>query len=155
MQRSIACWSITYERSLAMQIKRKYKFRKVRGIFCYNQNMNKFFNPSFLLRLGLAATILYAAISSFISPSEWIGFFPEWMRAILPAGLLLNGFSVFEIILAAWLLSGYQIFWAGLICAALMVGIIIFNPGALIITFRDIGLAFAALALAVMERNNG
>ena len=108
--------------------------------------------PALLLRIGLAFTFLYAALSGFFEPDSWIGFFPEWLRATFPPYPLLTAFGIFEIALAFWLLSGKYIYWAAHIYALTMVGIVIFNPGAFIITFRDVGLAFAGWALAGISK---
>jgi uncharacterized membrane protein len=107
--------------------------------------------PAFLLRMGLAATFLYAAISGFVQPDDWVGFFPEWLRALIPAYLMLLAFGVFEIAVALALIFNKYTYWAAHLYALTMVGIVIANPGALIITFRDIGLAFAGWALAALS----
>lgn len=102
---------------------------------------------SLILRIALASVFLYAAISSFISPNDWIGYMPRFMRGIVPDDVLLGGFSVFEIALSVWLLSGLFVKYAALLSAALLAGIVMLNPALLPITFRDIGLFIAALAL--------
>ncbi len=107
---------------------------------------------SWLLRIGLAFVFLYAAISSFVNPDAWIGFFPAFLVSIVPAGFLLGGFSVYEIVLALWLLSGRWLMYAGYLAAATFAGIVLTNPGVLDLTFRDVGLFFAALALALLSR---
>ncbi|HEU4716009.1 MAG TPA: DoxX family membrane protein [Candidatus Saccharimonadales bacterium] len=104
-------------------------------------------NVSLILRIALASVFLYAAISSFISPNDWIGYMPKFMRGFVPDDLLLAGFSVFEIALSVWLLSGLYVRYAALLSAALLGGIVVLNPALLPITFRDIGLFIAALAL--------
>ena len=104
-------------------------------------------NVSLILRIALASVFLYAAISSFISPNDWIGYMPRFMRSIVPDDVLLGGFSVFEIALSVWLLSGLFVKYAALLSAALLAGIVVLNPALLPITFRDIGLFIAALAL--------
>ena len=106
-----------------------------------------------LLSIGLAATFFYAAISSLQRPDDWVGFLPAFLRSDPLAGTLLTIFSIFEIGLAVWLVSGIKTTFAAMISAAVMVGIILADPGALIITFRDIGLAFAAVALAVLAKH--
>lgn len=112
--------------------------------------------PQMLLRLGLAFTLLYAAWSSFQRPLDWVGFLPPAIAAWLPAGMsmqqFLMVFSLFEIVLALLLLLGKQLIFASLVTAVLMFGIMWFNPGAMDILFRDIGLVSAALALAVLAR---
>lgn len=105
-----------------------------------------------LLRLGIAFTFFYAAIFSFLNPNDWVGFFPIFLRELFGAQLL-NIFSFYELILGFWLLSGKYGFAASLISAATIAGIVVFNLGALDIVFRDVGLFFAALALAVLNRN--
>lgn len=104
-------------------------------------------NVSLILRIALASVFLYAAISSFISPNDWIGYMPSFMRGIVPDSLLLGGFSMLEIVLSLWLLSGRNMIDASLVSAALLGGIVVLNPALLPITFRDIGLFIAALAL--------
>lgn len=112
---------------------------------------NKGSNVSLLLRAALAFVFLYAAISSFISPNDWIGYMPRFMRGIVPDQLLLSGFSLVEIGLSLWLLSGFYVKYAALLAAAMMIGIVVLNPLLLPITFRDIGLFIAALALYAEE----
>jgi uncharacterized membrane protein len=109
-------------------------------------------SPSLLLRLGLAFTFLYAAISGFIDPDAWIGFFPEWLRALISGYSLLLVFGVFEIVIALALIFDKYTYWMAHIYALTMVGIVVFNPGALIITFRDVGLALAGWALALLAK---
>jgi uncharacterized membrane protein YphA (DoxX/SURF4 family) len=101
-----------------------------------------------LLRLGLATMFLYAAISSFVNPEDWVGYFPSFMKDIVPADTLLKLFSVYELALAGLLLTGVYVRYVALLCAATLIGIVVFNFSLFAISFRDIGLAFAALALA-------
>jgi uncharacterized membrane protein YphA (DoxX/SURF4 family) len=108
-------------------------------------------NVSLILRIALAFVFLYASISSFLSPSDWIGYMPRFMRGIVPDALLLGGFSLFEIALSVWLLSGLYAKYAALLAAAMLVGIVALNPLLLPITFRDVGLFIAALALFAEE----
>lgn len=60
-------------------------------------------------------------------------------------------FAVYEVILGLWLVSGFYLKWAAMLCALTLAGIVVLNPHDLIVTFRDIGLAFAALALVFIE----
>lgn len=102
-----------------------------------------------LIRLGLAIVFLYAAISSFLDPREWLGFLPPFLTRLIDGEILLKIFSVYELLLAAWLISGVYTRYAGLLCAATLAGIVASNFSLFAISFRDIGLMFAALALAV------
>jgi len=107
--------------------------------------------PALLLRGGLAVIFLYAAISSFVNPDDWAGYLPGILTDRVDVDLLLKGFSVYELALAAWLLSGVYVRYAALLCAATLLGIIVSNFSLFAITFRDIALVFAALALASMK----
>ncbi len=108
---------------------------------------------SFLLRTGLAITFLFAAIASFIEPDAWIGFFPEWMRTLLPETILLFGFSFYEAFLACWLLSNKKPFEAAVLSSLTLLLIILANVTVLYIVFRDVAIFFASLALAALHFN--
>ena len=94
---------------------------------------------------------LYVVFSSFRSPESWIGFFPSFLQDLIPAKVLLTSFSVVELIVAIWLLSGKYMVYAALLSAAMFFGIVVFNLGGLDLVFRDVGLGFAAIALAVLH----
>ncbi|MBI4122869.1 MAG: hypothetical protein HY458_00700 [Parcubacteria group bacterium] len=112
--------------------------------------------PQVFLRLGLAFTLLYAAWSAFQNPLNWIGFLPSVIISLIPFQVkpqeLLMAFSVVQVGLAALLLWGKQLVFASLAASAFLLGIIWFNLGAMDIVFRDVGLFFAALALALLAR---
>ncbi len=112
--------------------------------------------PQVFLRLGLAFTLLYAAWSSFQNPLSWIGFLPSGVISLIPFQVtvqeLLMALSIFQVGLAGLLLLGKQLVPASLAVSALLLGIIWFNLGAMDILFRDIGLFFAAIALALLAR---
>lgn len=107
-----------------------------------------------LLRVGLATVFLYAAVSSLVSPREWIGYLPPVLTSHISGFTLLKFFSVYEFALAAWLLSGVYARYAGLLCAATLAGIVVSNFSLFAISFRDIGLVFAALALALSPEDS-
>jgi len=100
----------------------------------------------FLLRVGLALTLLYAGISIFVAPLNWVGFVPEFIRVIYPAESFIIVHAVFDLLLGAGLLWGrYLWFFSGL--AFFNLASILLFYGVDDITFRDIGLLFMALAL--------
>lgn len=103
-----------------------------------------------LLRLGLAFVFFYAAIGGFVSPNDWIG----WLPVFLQNTLILNLFSIIEIIMGVWLLSGYRSFWVGILSGFMLSGIVVFNFQLIVVVFRDVGLALAAFALAFLSSNN-
>lgn len=106
--------------------------------------------PIYALQFGLAFVFLYAAYAQFVRPQDWIGYFPSYVRGYIPNTLLLNLFSAGEVALALWVLSGWRIYIASLLAAAAFLGITVTNLSVLDVTFRDVGLAAAALALAVL-----
>lgn len=106
---------------------------------------------SLLIRIGLAAVFVYAAIDAFIEPGAWISYVPMFSNSFINTKLALDLLSVFQIFLAIWLIVGKYIKISALIAAAMLGGIMIFNIPTLLITFRDIGLVFAAIALLFLE----
>lgn len=106
--------------------------------------------PQLLLRAGLALMFLYAAISGLTNPDSWVGYLPHLITERIDAHTILPFFSMYELILAAWLLSGLFVRYAALLVAATLAGIVASNISLFAITFRDMSLLFAALALAAM-----
>ena len=100
-----------------------------------------------LLRAGLGLMFIYAAVSSFTNPNEWIGYLPQIARDHVDGAALLHVFSVWELVLAIWLASGRAVKWAALCVAATLAGVVVSNFGLFAITFRDMALLLCALAL--------
>jgi hypothetical protein len=103
-----------------------------------------------VLRFAIAFTFFYAAISGFINPGNWIGYFPTWFALPgVPMDTLLIAWNIFEILLGGWILFGKKIFIPSIIAALLLLGITVVNFGQIEILFRDIALGLAALSLAL------
>ena len=109
-----------------------------------------------ILRLGLAFTLLYPALSALRDPFSWVGYFPEFI-SIIPVDRIvpLYIFGVIQIILAVWILSGRKVFIPAIVTALMLFGIVLFNINQLDILFRDIVIAAAAIALALMTKGGG
>ncbi len=105
---------------------------------------------SFFLRLALSIPFLYAALAAFLTPESWLGFLPGWVGFIMPAEIALSLFSIFQLILSLWLLSGKWLRYSSPLAAVTLLGITVFNVGALDIVFRDVGLLLAAVALTIL-----
>lgn len=107
-----------------------------------------------LLRLGLAFVFAYAGLGVLIAPENWLGYIPLFVKNILGGytDVFLSLHAVFELILAAWLLWGKWIRWAALIAFLDLLAITVFNLSLIDIVFRDVGLAFAALALYFLRK---
>ncbi len=108
--------------------------------------------PALFLRLGLALILLYAAVSSFVSPNDWVGYLPGTLTDRFSADVLLKIFSVYELLLAGWLLSGVYTRYAALLVAATLGGIVVTNFELFMITFRDMALILACLSLAALSK---
>lgn len=113
--------------------------------------MKKELVVSFLLRIGLASVFGYAAVASFLDPSSWVGYFPNFLRDLIPENTLLTLFSISELILAVWLLWGRYLFFAGAVSASMMLGIILANTFLLDVVFRDIAIFFSSIALSYLD----
>lgn len=107
-----------------------------------------------LLRLSLAFAFIYAGASSILSPSLWLAFLPIWLSRIWPLENWLIAFSVFEILLALWILSGVKLLWSSLLAAAVLFAITVSNLMSLSIVFRDLSLGIAATALTALAKEN-
>lgn len=105
-----------------------------------------------LLRVSIAVVFLYAAIGATLQPFEWIGFIPQVAERIAPAKTLLVGFSLFQLFLAIWVLSGWKQFFSAGLAALTLLAIIIADWGDLTVLFRDFAIFFAALALTVSSK---
>ncbi|OGE31085.1 hypothetical protein A2631_05425 [Candidatus Daviesbacteria bacterium RIFCSPHIGHO2_01_FULL_44_29] len=105
-----------------------------------------------VLRLGLAFVFLYASISSFLFPENWIWFIPDWMQKIIPAEPMLMAHASFELALGIWLISGKKLFYAALVAALDLLAIMLPNIGIFDTVFRDVGLLASAVALALLSR---
>ena len=106
---------------------------------------------SFLLRLGLAFVLCYAAIAMHYMPSTFTKYVPFSVQHIIPLSLFLPLLGILEVSLSIWLLSGWYVTYPAVITALMMILIVIFNPQYFSVLFRNISIFFSALALAVMD----
>lgn len=107
--------------------------------------------PSLLLRVGLAFVFLYAGIASLQQPLAWEGYVPHFISSVLGITTGLRVIAIGEIVLGMWLLVGKFAKYAAALSALMFAGIILVNLNELLITFRDVGLLFAALALYFID----
>jgi len=110
---------------------------------------------SLLLRSGLAIVFIYAAISSFLNPTNWIGFIPNFIELIIPKETFLIIFSIFEILLGFGLLLDYKIYNLSIISSVTLFVILFGNISALDILFRDVAILFMSLTLVALSYRKG
>ncbi len=118
-------------------------------------------NPAWALRLGLGLMYLYSGFDLFYYPSHWYGFVPQWFsRAIMPflsTEIYLRIQGAGEIVIGLLFLAWFSGVWgvraAALLAVFEMASILLF-VGIDPITFRDIGLLGATLALLVISFQN-
>lgn len=108
-------------------------------------------NQSILfLRLGLSIAFGYAGIGSLLQPEVWIGYLPLFVSNLSFAPAILTIFSVFELSLVAWLLSGWKTKYAAALAGFMLAGIVVTNISDFTIVFRDLALVFSAIALFLL-----
>lgn len=105
-----------------------------------------------LLKIGVAFSFIYAAISGFFEPNSWVGYIPTFMTTIIEAKILLIIIGVGQIIIALALLFMENPFYPAILSALMLSGIIVFNLSQLDILFRDIPIALTAIAIALIYR---
>lgn len=104
--------------------------------------------PQLLLRLAVAFSFAYPPIAALIEPDSWIGYFP----AFIPASItLLHVFGAVELILALWIVFGRRITIPALLAAFILLAIVVLNGAQFDVLFRDVSIALAALALALVD----
>lgn len=113
--------------------------------------MHKAELASFFLRIGLAFVFSYAVYSFFLNPEVWVHYFPDFMLVAIPFSILSFAFALYEIVLSLWLLSGRYLFFASILSALTLFGIVVFNLDAFNILFRNVAIFFSAVALAILN----
>ena len=114
--------------------------------------------PEWSLRLGLGLMYIYSGYDLFTNPQHWYGFVPQWfsraVTSIVPITTYLRLQGIGELVLGflflAWFLGRGSVRIAAAI-ATIEMGLILLFVGIDPITFRDIGLLGAALAILVLS----
>ena len=111
------------------------------------------YDGSFFIRIGLAFVFIFAALSAFFNPQAWIGYVPSFVTNFITRAYFLFFHDVINLALGIWLLSGKKTYYAAIVSCIMLAGITLTNLGTFLVTFRDVGLFFAAVALAVLSKN--
>ena len=99
-----------------------------------------------ILRVGLGLVFLYAGTASLESPTNWVGFVPDFVGWVVPKETFLTAHSFFELALGVGLVAGLWTPVLSMLAFLSLFSILIFF-GIDEVTFRDFGLAVMALAL--------
>ena len=112
--------------------------------------------PELLLRLGVAFSFLYPALSALSDPYSWLGYFPGFILSLgIEPLILLHVFGAVEVVLALWILLGKNIFIPSLATVVMLLAIVLFNLSQFPILFRDVSIALMAIALMYMHHPYG
>ena len=114
-------------------------------------------SPEWMLRLGLGGLYLYSGYDLLVNPSGWTWAVPFWFSKIVTAAMPLQTYLqlqgaielTFAAVLLLWFIPRRMVAFVSLLSAFEFLFILIFAPQ-FSITFRDIGLLGAALALAIL-----
>lgn len=110
-------------------------------------------NATFFLKLGIAFAFIYAGVSGLVTPLNWTGYFPESLRSVINSQTLILIWSIAEIALGIWIFSEHMLGLSSAIATVALIVVVLFNIPQMDILFRDISLAFAALALSIEAHN--
>ena len=118
--------------------------------------------PEWPLRLGLGLMYLYSGYDIFYHPDGWVWVIPQWFSQIvslvIPVTAYLRFQGVAEFIMGLIFIAGWG--WkrgvriAAILATLEMTGILLFS-GINSITFRDIGLLGAVIALVIILFKEG
>ncbi|MGC9603608.1 MAG: DoxX family membrane protein [Minisyncoccia bacterium] len=107
-------------------------------------------SPVLILRFGLGLTFLYASLHMLFDPASWVGFIPQWVGGIIAPNVFLLIHSIFELLVSVLLLLGIFLPAVSFLAFLDFVAILLLY-GVDDLTFRDFGLALAALALFALS----
>ncbi len=105
------------------------------------------------LRLMLIFVFMYAAIGGFVNSTGWVGFVPTWVTKFgFSQVTFLHLTDLGQIAISLGLLFDFKTKWLAWLSGLFLLSIVVFSGvGFLDLTFRDIGLAAAALALGFIS----
>jgi hypothetical protein len=93
----------------------------------------------------------FAAINFTLHPQLGFAYIPSYVQAIIPPALFLHIFSVYEVVLTVWLLSGKWNRYCGLLTAATLFGFTVLNLNAFGTLFRNVSIFFSAIAYSFLK----
>ena len=123
-------------------------------------------SPEWSLRATLGAMYLYSGQDLIRHPSAWTWAVPFWLRELIGKFVPLHGYVrfqgaveiVFALVLLAWFAKPVFVRWVALLSTIEFAGILAlafipWSEANFLVTFRDIGLLGASLALFLVLHN--
>ena len=104
------------------------------------------------LRIALAFAFLYPAISGFLSPLIWIGYFPSFLLDAFSGTALLTSFGILGIIIAIWILSGWKSLYANIIAILILLTTVLFNLSQFSVLFRDLVIIAIPISIILLDK---
>ena len=106
-----------------------------------------------VLRLGLAAVVLWFGFSQLFDTLNWVGWVPEWAVSVfhIPPALIVMMNGAFEVVAGALLAANFLVRPTAILLA-IHLAIITIEIGFSAIGVRDFGLTMATTALALLYR---
>ncbi len=104
----------------------------------------------FFLRLAIGLPLIWAGVSSIMSPTNWIGFVPDWIQTFIPKESFMMLHGIGELGLGILLIAGTFPVLLSALAFLDITAILVFN-GVDDITFRDLGLSIVALILLARQ----
>ena len=107
------------------------------------------------LRIGVAFAFLYPPFAAIGDPVSWFAYFPAFIRNLpLPQDVILHGFSLVEVVIAVWILSGKRILIPSAAATLILLAIVACNLPNFDVVFRDLSIACMSFALALDAHRN-
>jgi uncharacterized membrane protein YphA (DoxX/SURF4 family) len=109
-----------------------------------------------ILRIGIGITFIGIGISVWMAPAAWGSFIQPWAEALLPFPVeqMMRTTAVFDILIGAWLLSGFFVWIAALLGTLHIAAVLITTTGGFNnIIIRDIGMLAASAAIFFESRS--
>lgn len=103
-----------------------------------------------ILRIGLGITFCLTGYYILSDKTHWTGMISPWVRKVLPIdpARLMIVVGIYDIFNGLWLLAGIYVWLAALLAALHLIQVLI-AVGVTDVTYRDIGLLCASIALTL------
>lgn len=104
-----------------------------------------------ILRIGLGITFVLTGFLILKDDDKWAHMVPDWFSKYIPSvRAFMIGTAWFDLVVGAWLISGYFTGIAAVVAAIHLLGVLIATgKHSFHEVYRDIGLLFASVSLAV------